>query len=97
MLMVPFRVTKAVKGLDSDKGAEDGQLKAWFKPNRGTGKRKLSDTQHEPERNARVLAQRGNNSAQRILEMILAPDEPRARPSDTQIYDSQAHHNMEVR
>ena len=46
MLKVKFRVTITVKGLDPDK-EEPTQLKQWFKRNKGTKKRKISDKQRE--------------------------------------------------
>jgi len=49
MLKVKFRVTKSVKGLDPDK-EESPQLKQWFKRNKGTKKRKLSNEQKKQRR-----------------------------------------------
>jgi hypothetical protein len=46
MLKVNFRVTNTVKGLDPDK-EEPPQLKQWFKRNKGTKKRRISDEQRE--------------------------------------------------
>ena len=44
MLKVNFRVTKSVKGIDPDKD-EPTQLKQWFKRNKGTIKRRISEKQ----------------------------------------------------
>ena len=42
MLKVRFRVTNSVKGIDPNK-KESPQLKQWFKRNKGTKKRKISN------------------------------------------------------
>ena len=44
MLKLNFRVTKSVKGIDPDKD-EPIQLKQWFKKNKGTKKRRISEKQ----------------------------------------------------
>jgi len=50
MLMVPFRVTKSVKGLDPNRLDEKKQLAVWFKRYRGVRKRKLSAKQRDQKR-----------------------------------------------
>jgi hypothetical protein len=52
MLIIPFRVTKEVGGLDPDqpRDEEPRQLEQWFKRNKGTGKRKLSEAQRSRKR-----------------------------------------------
>ena len=59
MLKVPFRVTKSVKGLDSDsRMGEERQLKAWFKRYKGTKERKLSVEQRQQKRKAVAMARK---------------------------------------
>jgi hypothetical protein len=59
MLKVPFRVTKSVKGLDSDsRMGEERQLKAWFKRYKGTKERKLSVEQRQEKRKAVAIARK---------------------------------------
>ena len=97
MLMVPFKVTKAVKGLDTDKGDQDRQLKDWFKRNRGTGRRKLSAKQRDHKRKSVALARQGKTKAQHILDQILAPDGAGDCFSENQPNDNQFYQNMEVK
>ena len=49
MLKVNFRVTESVKGIDPDKD-EPNQLKQWFKKNKGTIKRRISEKQRRQKR-----------------------------------------------
>jgi hypothetical protein len=49
MLKVRFRVTNSVKGIDPNK-EDSPQLKQWFKRNKGTKKRKISNEQRKQRR-----------------------------------------------
>jgi hypothetical protein len=49
MLKIRFRVFNSVKGLDPNK-KESPQLKRWFKRNKGTKKRKMTEEQRKQKR-----------------------------------------------
>ena len=59
MLKVRFRVTNSVKGLDPDK-EDSPQLKQWFKRNKGTKKRKISNEQKKQKRDQIKKARKNN-------------------------------------
>jgi hypothetical protein len=56
MLMVNFRVTSKVKGLDPNIIDEGPQLKRWLKQNKGTKKRKISKELREKKRESIAMA-----------------------------------------
>jgi hypothetical protein len=96
MLMVPFRVTDSVRGLDSDQGDEEKQLKAWFKRNRGARKRNISDQQRERKRKSVARARRGKTRAQHTLDLILSSNQGDSSFSDNQLDNHQAQQNREA-
>ena len=56
MLKIPFRVTKAVKGLNPDNLNEGKQLKTWFQTHKGVKRKVLTDEQLEMKRKTVAIA-----------------------------------------